>query len=1249
MTAGRARRSRTTSHPWSPHLAIGWRFALLVAVCALVTSCVGVVDTSWHAEEGYRWRALDLPRRGRDGYTPLLSGTTGITHANVVDDEHALANRNLLIGAGAAAADVDGDGRVDLFLPSLEVPAALYRNEGGMKFADVTSASGIDLAGRATTSATFADVDGDGDPDLVVGTLGGPLLLLQNDGTGRFTDITAGSGLEAGFAATTLTLADVEGDGDLDLYVATYKRRNSLDAYPPQARAFDQVVKRIGGQFQVLPEWAHEYRIEDRPDLGGIVRSQRAERDLFFLNDGTGRFQAQPTFGPRWRDESGAPLAEPPDYFSLSARFHDVNGDGAPDLYVCNDFEDPDQFWLNDGSGAFQLVPRLAVRATSNTCMSVDFADVNRDGAVDFFTADMLSPTLASRQRQIPTHTPLRKTIGESDDRAQWMRNTLQLGRGDGTWAQVADFAGVAATDWTWGSAFTDVDLDGYEDLLLAVGHRWDVRDADTFDRIRNAFPRIAWNREQGQFPRLAVPSRALRNNGDVTFTDRSSAWQFGADSAIAHGIALADFDGDGDLDPVVTRLGEPPVLYRSESTAPRVAVRLAGTRPNTRGIGALVTVRAPSLPAQSREVGAGGSYLSGSDPLLAFAAGTDTLLTIEVRWRTGRRSVISGARPNRLYEIAESGATAPPTSWAAIDSSASALFSDATARLGGHRHVETLFDDFARQPLLPNRFSQLGPGVAWVDVDQDGREDLVVGNGKGGGLSVLRNLPAGFVRADGAAVVGDLGGLVAVVRDRMVSIVSTQSNYEAATAADAVAIPSVVAWPVRAARPGDARTLVGGDSAMTGPVALGDVDGDGIPDLFVGARLVPGAWPLPGRSHLYRGNRDGGFDPDPSRDASLAALGMVTAATFADLTGDGRSDLVVTSEWGPVRVLPNVDGQLRAATESLGLSGISSRWIGVTAGDFDGDGRLDLVATSWGRNTPWRASPARPHELFVARFGSALGLLFAQRDSATGEEYPLESLSRLGVAWPDVRARIGSYDEYARATAQSVLGDAASAAIRVGATTFDHTLFLNRGARFEPRALPPLAQLAPASAPVVADFDGDGREDLFLSQNFFPTEIGTMRFDAGAGLVLRGDGAGGFTPLSVRASGIEILGDQRGAAVADYDGDARADLVVTQNGAATRLFRNVRARQGVRVRVDAGPDNRLGIGTQLRVMVGERAGPVREVRAGTGYWSTDGATTVLALPDGATSVEVRWPGGQVQAVPLSAGMRELRVARQAP
>lgn len=1217
----------------------------VLAALTIVAGCEKPADTSWHAEQGYRWRQLAVTGRGRAGFTPLGPNETGITHANVVDDEHALANRNLIIGAGAAAGDVNGDGLVDLFLASVERPAALYRNLAGMRFTDVTDSSGIQLGGQATTGATFADVDGDGDLDLLVGTLGGPLFLYQNDGKGHFTDVTNGSGLDSGFAATTLTLADVDGDGDLDLYVATYKVRNALDAYPPQARAFDQVVKKIGGTYQVLPEWTKEYRIEDRPDLGGIVRSQRAERDLFYINDGTGHFSAQPTAGAQWLNEDGAPLAEAPDYFSLAARFYDVNGDGAPDLYVCNDFEDPDQFWLNDGHGKFRMVPRVALRETSNTCMSVDFADVNRDGAVDLFTADMLSPTRAARQQQIPTHTPLPKTIGASLDRAQWMRNMLQVARGDGTWSQVADFAGVAATDWTWGSAFVDVDLDGNEDLLAVAGHRWDVRDADTYDRIRNAFPRVAWNREQGEFPRLKVPNVAFRNRGDLTFENVSRAWRFGTDSAISHAIVLADFDGDGDIDPLVTRLGEPPLIHRNESGNPRIAVRLVGAKPNTGATGAVITVRVASLPAQSREVTVGGYYLSGSDALQSFATGTDSSASIEVRWRDGRISRIAAARANRLYEIDQSGAIDEEMPNGPADSSAPALFVDATSALRGHSHVETRFEDYARQPLIPNRFSQLGPGVSWIDVDRDGREDLVVASGRGGSLSVLRNTASGFVRLDAPPTTGDLGAVLPMARAGHVALLASQSNYEAATAAEAVALPRVVSYTADAARPGAPVPVVPGDSAAVGALSLGDVDGDGILDLFVATRVRPGAWPLPARSHLHRGRPDGSFVSDAANDEVIKGTGLVTSSTFADLNGDGFADLVVASEWGPVRVFLNDNGRLRDATSDLGLNEISSRWLGVTAGDFDGDGKLDLVATSWGRNVPWRATPQHPYALWVGRVDNTLALLTAEYDSTTKAEMPTESFSRVTVPLPNVRQRIGTYAAYAKADVTAIFGDAAPAAIRVGATTFDHTLFLNRGTRFEARALPAMSQMAPASCPVVADFDGDGHEDLFLSQNFFPTEIGTMRFDAGAGVVLLGDGAGGFTPLSVRRSGISVLGDQRGAATADYDRDGRPDLAVSQNGTLTRLFRNATGRPGIRVRLEGTAGNPLGVGAQLRVLSKGRAGPLREVRAGTGYWSMDGSVTVLALPEGSDSLRVKWPGGTTQTVPL-VGRKEVVITQ---
>jgi hypothetical protein len=1211
--------------------------ALALSVALAVSACDGgAPDTGWHQESGYRWRELDVASRGASGFRKLSSASTGITHRNDVADEHAIYNRNLLIGSGVAAGDVDGDGLPDLFVASVEHPSVLYRNAGDFRFVDITATAGLNTQGLAATAAAFADVNGDANLDLIVGTLGGPLKLWLGDGKAKFTDASSGSGLAEGFAATTMTLADVDGDDDLDLYVGTYKKLNALDAYTPQQRAFDQTVKKIGAEYRVLDEWKAVYRIEDHPELGGIIRSQRAEPDLFYLNDGAGKFTRIAQAGARFAGEDGKPLAADPDYFTLASRFYDVNDDGAPDLYVCNDFEDPDQFWINDGKGNFRLLPGLSLRETSNTCMSVDFGDINRDGHVDFFTADMMSPTLEQRQRQFPTHTPTPKPAGLPGDRHQWMRNMLQLSRGDGTWASIGDFAGVSGTDWTWGSAFLDVDLDGFEDLIALNGHRWDVRDADTFDRIRNSFPRVAWNREQGEFPASNSRSVVFRNNRDLTFRDMSREWGIGSDAAISQGLALADFDGDGDQDLVASRLNAAPAVYRNNSSAPRIAIRLVGAGANRQGIGAKVTVRSASIPAQTREMTAGGYYLSGSDALLTFAA-PDSVAAVEVRWRNGRASTLGSLRRNRVYEIHESSAA----EYVATQASARPrpLFESATSLLGGHIHVDSSYDDYVRQPLLPTKLSQLGPGVTWTDVNTDGRPDLVIGSGRGGRLSVLRNDGSRFTRSEvGGTAAGDLTTALPIPNGRGgTSLIVGQSNYEATSISAALAIPRVLSI--------GQSPIAGGDTGSVGPMALGDVNGDGRLDLFVGARAVPGLWPLPAPSRLYLRSSSGAWTLDSANARTLASIGLVSAALFTDLDGDGRSELVTTSEWGPVRVFRSGQGRLTDVTSAWGLSGRTSRWNGLSAGDFNGDGRMDLVVTSWGRNMPWGASIQRPLVLIAGNFGGqGLGLVFARADSTTRKEMPLETFARVELAVPSVKTRFRSFTEYSKASVGELLGDQSPAGVRVGATTFDHLVLLNTGGRFDARVLPPEAQLAPAFAPVVADFDGDGREDLFLAQNFSPTEIETPRLNAGTGLVLMGDGQGSFRPATIAESGIRVLGDQRGAAVADYDRDARIDLAVSQNGAATTLWHNVGATPGIRVQMLGSADNPQLIGAQVRVVNGDEMGPVREVRAGGAYWSVDEPLVVLGAPKGATRLWVRVPGGRTAFVPVAAGQHEVRI-----
>jgi hypothetical protein len=411
--------------------------------------------------------------------------------------------------------------------------------------------------------------------------------------------------------------------------------------------------------------------LRDRLVLSKEGLMEFGEPDVLYLNDGHAHFSPADWTGARFRDEAGRPLTSPPKDWGLSAAFHDVNGDGAPDLYVCNDYWTPDRLWINDGHGNFQAAPRTALRHTSENSMGVDFADIDRDGKVDFVVLDMLSRDPVRRKRQVRAQTVMASlsAIGEIDNRPQYMRNTLFHNRGDGSFEEIANFAGLSAADWAWQPIFIDVDLDGFEDLIVSAGHRHDVQDADATAKIRSLqhpWPKdldpqtrqTAFTREMLEhsrlYPSLEMPLVAFRNRRDLTFEEITDSW--GTESIGVHqGIALADLDGDGDLDLVVNNLNGPAGVYRNDCTVPRVAVRLKGLAPNTHGIGALIQLRGGAVPLQSQEMICGGRYLSGDEPLRVFAATTASRdMQIEVRWRSGKRTVIEKVQYNRLYEIME-------------------------------------------------------------------------------------------------------------------------------------------------------------------------------------------------------------------------------------------------------------------------------------------------------------------------------------------------------------------------------------------------------------------------------------------------------------------------------------------------------------------------------------------------------------------------------------------------------------------
>ena len=501
------------------------------------------------------------------------------------------------------------------------------------------------------------------------------------------------------------------------------------------------------------------------------------------------------------------------------------------------------------------------------------------------------------------------------------------------------------------------------------------------------------------------------------------------------------------------------------------------------------------------------------------------------------------GVKPNRIHEIDEAGAlTVTPEPVAEVKP----FFKDVSQMIA-HRHHQEVYDDYARQPLLPFQLSQPGPGVAWINLFGDQREELVIGSGRGGQLGIyapdgqggLTNLPvASRLAEDMAGIVGWVGG------SYQCALLFGRDNYESShnnpSASAFGFVPTF--W----------KQNLPETPASTGPLAVADIYGDGHLGLFVGGRVIPGRYPEAADSKIYR-NIGGQLQLDEANSRVLEKVGLVNGAVWSDLDGTGYPDLILACEWGPIRVFKNTAGHLQEVTKELGLDKYTGWWRGVTTGDLDGDGRLDIIASNWGENSDYQASEEHPLRLYYGDFTDrgALSLIECVYDPLRGVEVPRRTRFALANAYPPLLGQFATHKAYAEATLEQVLAILPQPIQQVQASTLASTVFFNRTNRFEAVRLPYAAQIAPAFAVNVGDFDGDGNEDIFLSQNFFEMASGTvsmsqpgqnagLRLDAGRGLWLRGTGGGRLEAVPGQKSGILVYGEQRGAALCDFNGDGR-------------------------------------------------------------------------------------------------------------
>ena len=1067
-----------------------------------------------------------LPDPGTHLFTLLPSSATGVRFENRLtetNERNVFTYRNYYNGGGVALGDLSGDGTPDLVLTSNEDGPRLFLNAGGFRFRDVTRSAGIGDDGDFwSTGVALADVNGDGRLDVYV-CRAGPLAPARranalwinqgtdDDGVPTFREMGAKYGVADQGYSTHAAFLDYDRDGDLDLFV--------INNSPRPVSSFGTANTRH-------------------------VRDAHGGAQLY-RNDG-GRFT---------NVSAAAGIHSPEFAFGLGVAVSDLDRDGWPDVYVGNDFFERDYLYRNNGDGTFTDVAEQAMPVLSYFSMGLDVGDLDNDGWPDVYTTDMLPEddfrlkTTSSFENWESYQTKARNGFHH-----QLSRNMLQRNNRDGTFSDVAHLAGVAATDWTWSALIADLDLDGRPDIYVTNGMAKDITSQDYLMFLANdQTMKTAMSAGRGRvdFLRLTsamkstpLPNYAFRNAGELRFENAAGAW--GLDTpGFSSGAAYGDLDGDGAPDLVVNNVNGEALVYRNNARSLHPAhrslrVRLVGTGANTGAFGARVTVYAPADSAKNaatltQELAPSRGFQSSVEPVLVFGLGArDAVDSLRVEWPDGRASLIRRVAADTVLTLRQADAAPAPR---APPRAARPTLVNVTARtVGDVRHDENEFVDFDRERLLPKMLSTEGPHLAVADVNGDGLDDAYLGGAKGKpGTLLLQQRDGRFTRARVAAfeqdaIAEDVGAVFFHADGDGAPdlyVVSGGNEYSDGAPAlqDRLYLNDGRGGFRRAADHLPAETHSGSRAVPR------DYDGDGDVDLFVGGRVVPWRYGMNPGSMLLRNDGRGRFqDVTGSHAPGLRHAGMVTDASWQDVDGDARPDLVVVGEWMPVSVFRNRGGGRLEPVASRGLERSHGWWNRIVAGDFTGDGRVDFVVGNLGLNSRMRASDTEPATLHVKDFdGNGFSESILSWYSA-GVSRPMTLRDDLGRALPMLRPRLTSYEGYAAMSVADIFTkEELRGAIVKEARTFESALARNNGdGSFTLIPLPREAQVTPLYGLLAEDVDGDGRLDLLAAGNFHGLKPEIGRLASGFGLLLRGDGAGGFIPVRAADSGFRVDGEAR-------------------------------------------------------------------------------------------------------------------------
>ncbi len=1034
---------------------------------------------------------------------------TGVDFVNVIEETDSFnmyTFMNIYTGGGVAVGDINKDGLEDLFFSGNRVSSRLYLNKGNLKFEDITKSAGVQTD-RWCTGVAMVDINQDDWLDIYVSVSGVGIdekksnLLFINQGDQTFKESSAPYGLADPGQIMQSSFFDYDRDGDLDVYCI-------LNPVDYTMSSVNKVKKR---------------------SLNGESKST----DRLYRNNGDQTFTEV-------SKEAGI-LVEG---YSLGLATADINKDGWVDIYVSNDFLTNDILYINNQDGTFSNQASSHLDHTSFAGMGNDIADFNNDAWPDIIVVDMLPEDNYRRKMIIPktSYDKFQLTLKMGYE-AQYTRNTLQRNNGDGTFSEVGQMAGLDQTDWSWSSLFADFDNDGDKDLYVTNGFLRDVGNLDYINYQRkNSTP---FGKKSEQFKKrleaikalgaVKIENYAFENMGGIRFEKKNIDWGFGQKSS-SNGAAFADLDNDGDLEMIVNNVNDPAFIYKNRSDQLEdknyLQIALKGALKNKQGIGAKVRIKTGEVE-QYYEHNLYRGYESTVSQIIHFGLGSNQAIErLEITWPDGKIEKQENLSANQRITLNYKQAKNPEKE---IASNSEPFFSTNTAKHHlNFKHKENDQVDFKIQALLPHQHAQNGPGIAVGDVNGDGLDDCYIGGASGyrgtlfiqekGGQFTSKTLPhhetedmaALFFDADkdGAQ---DLfivsGGSKFPMDSPKYKNVVYRNNGQGDFTSNGVFFPD----------------LFESGSCMS----AADFDKDGDLDLFIGGRVKPGAYPLAAKSYILRNDSEKGVLLFTEQNRTFfpegAPTGMVCASLWTDFNNDGWQDLIVTGEWMDIQFYENKKGLLYRS-KNTGLTNAHGWWNSITAGDFDADGDMDYVLGNLGHNSRYKPSPEEPLSLYAADFdknGRIDPILCHYID---GENYIAHPRTQLIDQINAMRVRFKTYHEYAETTFdRSFTKDEIQKAQVFTAETFSSSYLENLGnGKFAIKALPQEAQIAPVYGMITEDFDGDGHLDILLAGNSFATEVTIGRYDAGKGLLLKGNGKGDFQSIRAKESGFLSNGDAK-------------------------------------------------------------------------------------------------------------------------